>query len=159
MVKVNLIHYSICNYPVFDLKKLAMEQEFTGCKLAYLYNGQLLVYRRDNIAAIPYPDMWDFPGGGREGDESPEDCVLRELREEFAIDMPAARLFFRKRVVNHLTNGCSWFFIALGNSAEIENIAFGDEGQYWRLISIDEFLSSADSMPILKTRLLGIFYT
>lgn len=133
-------------------------EEFTGCKLAYFYNGQLLVYRRDDNKEIPYPGMWDFPGGGREGDESPEACVLRELREEFAIDMPASRLFFRKQVSNHLNTGYSWFFIAQGTADEIENIIFGDEGQHWRLMSMGVFLSSPDSMLVLKTRLLSVFY-
>ncbi len=136
-----------------------MTQQFTGCKLAYLYNGQLLVYRRDEIPEIPYPGMWDFAGGGREGNESPEDCVIRELYEEFAIAISTQRLFYRKKVVNHLNSGFSWFFIALGKAEEIENIIFGDEGQYWRLMDIGEFLSSPDAMPILKARLLAVFYT
>ncbi len=41
-----------------------MSDAFTGCKLAYLFNGQLLVYKRDDFPYIPFPNLWDFPGGG-----------------------------------------------------------------------------------------------
>lgn len=136
-----------------------MVQGFTGCKLAYFHNGQLLVYRRDNNSAIPFPDQWDFPGGGREGDESPEDCVLRELQEEFGIVLPASRLVFRQQVINHSQNGLSWFFVAFGNDDEINAIRFGDEGQYWQLMDIATFLLDPDAMLILKIRLLRLMLT
>ncbi|HFQ5342884.1 TPA: hypothetical protein ACGVA0_004511, partial [Vibrio vulnificus] len=37
-------------------------------------NEQILTYKRDNISSISYPNCWDLPGGGREGNETPEDC-------------------------------------------------------------------------------------
>lgn len=47
-----------------------LEEEFTGCKLAYILNGELLVYKRDNRLDIPFPfpfpGLWDFTCGGRE---------------------------------------------------------------------------------------------
>lgn len=129
---------------------------FTGCKLAYVYNGKLLVYRRDNNPAIPFPNQWDFPGGGREGDESPEGCVLRELQEEFGLVLPASRLVYRQQVVNHLQNGLSWLFVTLGCEDEISAICFGDEGQYWQLMDVATFLADPDAMLILKIRLLGL---
>jgi 8-oxo-dGTP pyrophosphatase MutT (NUDIX family) len=33
--------------------------------------------------------MWNLPGGRREGQESPEDYVLRELKEEFGLSLAA----------------------------------------------------------------------
>ena len=73
-----------------------MSNDFTACKLAYILDGQLLVYLRDNFAHIPFPNMWDFPGGVREGDETPEQCVLRELEEEFGIKLDESRLIYKK---------------------------------------------------------------
>ncbi len=135
-----------------------MDETFTGCKLAYFHNGKLLVYRRDNNPAIPFPNQWDFPGGGREGDESPADCVLRELQEEFGLVLPAARLVYRQQVVNHLQNGLSWFFVALGNEDEINAIRFGNEGQYWQMMDTATFLADPDAMLILKIRLLRLLH-
>lgn len=101
--------------------------------------------------------MWDFPGGGREGSETPEQCVLRELQEEFSIKIPASRLVYKMYLANHLCTGMSYFFVASGSQVEIENIVFGDEGQYWQLMDIEEFLKREDVIPMLKLRLLRFF--
>lgn len=130
-----------------------MPTDFTGCKLAYIVDNKLLVYLRDNVAHIPFPGMWDFPGGGRDGDETPEECVLRELREEFGIELDASRLVYKQRVMNHTNTGYSFFFVAEGNAAEIKAIVFGSEGQYWQLMDIQEFLDHPLVSPVLKPRL------
>lgn len=127
--------------------------DFTGAKLAYIFNGKLLVYMRDNFAHIPFPGMWDFPGGGREGDETAEACVLRELHEEFGIVLDASRLIYKQQVANHTNTGSAFFFVAEGRCEEIDSIIFGNEGQYWQLMGIEEFLSHLLASPVLKPRL------
>ena len=41
---------------------------------------------------------WEFPGGKREKDETFEDCLLREIREELNVEIEVDGLFER---VNH----------------------------------------------------------
>lgn len=130
-----------------------MPGQFTGCKLAYLHRDRVLVYKRDDISGIPFPGLWDFPGGAREGDESAEDCVLRELREEFAIAMPSSRLIYKKAVPNYSRDGRAYFFVARAVAHEIEAIEFGDEGQYWRMMPIEDFLKHPLAVPGLVSRL------
>jgi 8-oxo-dGTP diphosphatase len=132
-----------------------MSEDFTGCKLAYIFNDQLLVYKRDNFTNIPFPGLWDFPGGGREGSESPEECVLRELQEEFSIIFPVSRLIYKQEVPNHSNNGSSFFFVAEGYKSEIDSISFGDEGQHWALMPIEDYLSHPEAIPALVARLKG----
>jgi len=128
---------------------------FTGCKLAYIINEKLLVYKRDDIPDIPFPGLWDFPGGGREGDETAEECILRELEEEFAISFPESRFTYKQTVPNHSNDGNSVFFVADGRQSEIDAISFGDEGQYWKFMTIDEYMAHPKGIPALKSRLSG----
>ncbi|WP_040363364.1 NUDIX hydrolase [Congregibacter litoralis] len=130
-----------------------MNVEFSGSKLALLFGSKVLVYKRDNFEHIPFPGCWDFPGGGREGQESPEECVLRELYEEFALSIPATRLAYRRRVTSTSGIGSSYFFVAKGFHFEIDAIVFGAEGQYWDLMQIEDFLAHPQAVPALVSRL------
>jgi 8-oxo-dGTP diphosphatase len=46
--------------------------------------GRILIARRKKGDRME--GMWEFPGGKPEGNESPEECLARELREEFGIE-------------------------------------------------------------------------
>lgn len=136
-----------------------MSTEFTACKLAYILDGQLLVYLRDDFAHIPFPNMWDFPGGLREGDETAEQCVLRELEEEFGIKLEESRLIYKKIGVNYNNTGNSYFFVAYGAQEEVDAIVFSDEGQYWQLMDIEEFFAHPQAIDRLKNRLRDFLLT
>ncbi len=46
--------------------------------------GRILIARRRSGKAFAH--LWEFPGGKIEDGETPEQCLVRELREEFAIE-------------------------------------------------------------------------
>lgn len=50
----------------------------------------LLTQRRKNDSMAGY---WEFPGGGVEPDETPDQGIVRELREELAIEARPLRLY------------------------------------------------------------------
>jgi 8-oxo-dGTP diphosphatase len=127
-------------------------ERFSGCKLALVHRGTVLTYTRDRKVGIPYPGLLDLPGGGREGRESPEQCVLRELAEEFGLRLPAERLLYRRRYELPAGQGHAWFFAGLLHAGEIASIAFGDEGSHWQLIAIEDFLSHPMAIPHLRDR-------
>jgi len=59
--------------------------------------GELLFYLRDNKPGIPFPDHWDLFGGHVEEGETPEEALVREVKEELNYDLKDYS-FFRKYV-------------------------------------------------------------
>ena len=66
--------------------------DFVGAKAALFCDGAVLTYLRDDRPGLPWPGYWDLPGGGREGAESAEQCLLREVEEEFGLRLTPAHL-------------------------------------------------------------------
>ena len=82
-----------------DTRRYDMEIEisdFTGCKIALFCGDKLLTILRDDKSNIPYPNTWELPGGGREGDESPFECAAREVYEELGIHLTEDCLLWSK---------------------------------------------------------------
>ena len=57
--------------------------------------GELLLYLRDNKPEIPFPDHWDLIGGHVEEGETPEEALVREVKEELDIDLTEYK-FYKK---------------------------------------------------------------
>lgn len=48
---------------------------------------EILLYLRDNKPGIPFPNHWDLIGGHVEEGETPEEALIREVKEELNIDL------------------------------------------------------------------------
>ena len=128
--------------------------DFTGCKIALICDGLILTILRDDNPTIPWPNMWELPGGGREGDESPFECVSREVYEELRIHLNEDCLLWSKVYPSMLFEGRqSVFMVGQLSQEQFDNITFGDEGQTYKLMSIEEFLNSKQAVPQLQGRL------
>ena len=56
----------------------------------FLYNpktDEVLLHKRDARAKVS-PNQWAFFGGLNEGDETPKQTFMREIREELSIEIP-----------------------------------------------------------------------
>lgn len=127
--------------------------DFTGCKIALFCGDKLLTILRDDKLNIPYPNTWELPGGGREGDESPFECVAREVYEELGIHLTEDCLLWSKVYPSMLFEGKeSVFLVGKLRQEQFDSIVFGDEGQGYKLMSIEEFLSSDKVVPQLQER-------
>ena len=128
--------------------------DFTGCKIALFCGDKLLTILRDDKSNIPYPNTWELPGGGREGDESPFECVAREVYEELGIHLIEECLLWSKVYPSMLFEGKeSVFLVGKLRQEQFDSIIFGDEGQGYKLMSIEEFLRSDKVVPQLQERL------
>ena len=54
-------------------------------------DGKILIARRR--ADDRQAGKWEFPGGTVEADETPPDCLKREMQEEFGITVAVGRFF------------------------------------------------------------------
>ena len=100
--------------------------------------GKLLITQRQADAHLG--GLWEFPGGKREPNETFEECLARELREELGIEVAVGELveslthaypektvhlkFYRCRWAQHepQTLGCSAFKWV--TAAELKDYAF-----------------------------------
>lgn len=53
----------------------------------------LLIKHREHATGLGY---WVIPGGGIDGDESEEQCVIREIKEETNLEVEVERLLFEE---------------------------------------------------------------
>lgn len=126
---------------------------FSGAKVALLCQGRILTCQRDDRPGLPWPGLWDLPGGGAEEDETPEICVLRELEEEFGLRLQPERLLWRRAFPAMRAPGrLGWFFAGRIRPAEIAAIRFGREGQGWEMMALDLWLSRPDAVRPLQDR-------
>ena len=128
--------------------------DFTGCKIALLCGDSVLTILRDDKDNIPWPNMWELPGGRREGDETPFECAAREVFEELGIHLTEDNLLGSKVYPSMLfERKQSVFMVSQLSQEQFDSIVFGDEGQGYKLMSIDEFLTSSQVVPQLQGRL------
>ena len=139
---------------VEGLDLLHKQLEFSGCKIALLCDDRLLTILRDDKASIPYPNMWELPGGGREGEETPFECVQREVFEELGLKLEEAAILWAKEYPGMLDpDKTSIFMVGTITQEDFASIAFGDEGQAYQMMDVSQFLSDKKVIPQLQDRL------
>ncbi|MFV0385233.1 NUDIX hydrolase [Paracoccus sp. (in: a-proteobacteria)] len=132
---------------------MGKDRAFHGAKLILIRDGRLLTCLRDDLPHIPFPAHWDLPGGGREGQETPVGCALRELHEEFGLSLPPDRLHGREFPAHAVPGMTSWLFLGTISQTEIAAIRFGDEGQEWQMMPIAEYLAHPRAVPHFPDRI------
>ena len=137
------------------LDLLHKQQGFSGYKIALIFDDKLLTILRDDISTIPWPNMWELPGGGREGEETPFECVQREVFEELGLKLKEVDIFWAKEYQGMLVpDKTSIFMVGTITQEECASIVFGDEGQAYQMMDVSQFLADEKVIPQLQDRLI-----
>ncbi|KIN74806.1 NUDIX hydrolase [Sulfitobacter guttiformis] len=124
---------------------------FAGAKLALYLGERLAVILRDAKPGLIFANHWDLPGGGREGDEGPIHCALRECREELGLLVPEGAIVWGRAFPEGTQ--AKWFFVAQMPESAIGDVVFGNEGQEWRMMEESRFVTHPMAVPAFKDRL------
>ncbi len=87
------------------------------------FQGKLLLLLRDDNPNIGFPNHWSLLGGKIEEGETPDQALIRELKEEANIDVKNFRLLFEKPDPQAFI-----YHIELIDQ-DVQNLKLGDEGQ------------------------------
>jgi len=97
-------------------------------------DGRLLIYLRDDKANIPFPNHWDLIGGHVEPGETPDQALVREVKEEIGVNLGHWQFFRRYEcLAGDAYPNVKFIYDAVLDSVPAELNLY--EGQ--RLISID----------------------
>jgi 8-oxo-dGTP diphosphatase len=109
-----------------------------GCSILFVNGqGQILLFLRDDVPHIPYPNTWDVPGGHVEEGETAAQCIVREMQEEMGLDLAGFELFSVKEFSDRVEH-TFWKSIDL----HIDEISL-QEGQRLRWFSEEEARATA----------------
>lgn len=137
-----------------------MPEDFHGAKVALFVGDKLLVVQRDDLDTIPWPNHWDFPGGGREGQETPQQTVIRETKEEVGLTItPPDFLWDASYMRAPGSVACVWFFVAKLPKDFVDHVRLGDEGQAWALMTPSEYMMHPLRIPHFADRLVDYLST
>lgn len=98
------------------------------------FKSEYLFLLRDNKNTIPFPNQWDMLGGAVESDESFEEAITREMKEELELDLKGFELF---KVYNWPDRDEAIFYKKINLDIDSINL---HEGQKLKYFSKDELL-------------------
>lgn len=123
-----------------------------GASVALIVTSELgrrvLAVQRTNDPDIAYAGQWEFPGGGADPGESPEDCAIREFFEETGITLTKGMFVWRALYNSVRTPGArNGFFVAEVAERDLPPLQFSDEAQAGGLLTPAEFCMSTAVIP------------
>lgn len=98
---------------------------------------QVLLFLRDDLPHLPYPNTWDVPGGHVEEGETAVQCIVREMKEEMDLDLEGFELFSVKEFSDRIE-----YTFWKSADLNIDEISLW-EGQYLRWFSEEEAKATA----------------
>ena len=112
-----------------------------------IHNNKVLIAQRANDD--PLAGYWEFPGGKIENGETPAESLIREMREEFCINIEVGEFFessiypYDKGTIRLLAYICRW------NEGEIRSTVHHDYA--WVGINeLDQYTFAPADIPLVE---------
>jgi 8-oxo-dGTP diphosphatase len=108
---------------------------------------RILIAKRKS--SDPLANKWEFPGGTVESGESPEECLRREMREEFDIDVNVGEYFGES--IYHYVHGSIKLlaYMAYWIGGEIKMQAH-DDYKWVRIDRLSQYDFAPADIPLAK---------
>jgi mutator protein MutT len=119
------------------------------------HEGQLLITQRQADSHLG--GLWEFPGGKREPNETFEQCLAREIREELGMEIAVGKLFEEVTHAYETKTVHLKFFLCKWTGGELE--ALGCAAFQWiRKDELTEYkFPAADARLLEKLSTSGFF--
>lgn len=121
-----------------------MEKRESSRAIVFSNNKMVVMYREKNDRVY-----YTFPGGGINPNESKEDCVVREVLEEFGINVKPIKevyLYENEKTIQHFFV-CEWTDGELGTGEGEEFQGDASRGVYVPMLVENERLGEIPLMP------------
>lgn len=112
-----------------------------------IHQGKILIARRGSADRLA--GCWEFPGGTLESGETPEYCLARELREEFAIEIEVGT--FLGESIYHYDHGaiCLLAYLACWKDGELE-CRVHDQYAWVEVLELGDYEFSPADVPFVQ---------
>jgi len=111
-----------------------------GANIIILSPDKILLFHRDDIPTIPSPDCWQLVGGGIEAGETPQQGLIREVKEEVSYDLKEYKLITEAKGSR---GNKVWMYVTFVEKNEESKFVLGPgEGQEIGWFTIDEALAT-----------------
>ena len=97
-------------------------------------NHKLLIYLRDDKPEISFPNHWDLFGGHVDEGETPEQALVRELKEELNVDITDYQFYKTFESTNETKPNTKFVFVVKISQAADELTLY--EWQYLKGIDL-----------------------
>lgn len=130
--------------------------------IIFINDGIALMHRKDVKKRKDYQEYYTFPGGGLEEGESLEEGVIREIKEEFGIDVKVVKELYQ--IKSEKFDQLEYFYLCeyiggkfgTGEGPEFnDNPKYTDSGKYLpEIISKDKLEDLLLLPPEIKEKLI-----
>jgi 8-oxo-dGTP diphosphatase len=110
-------------------------------------DNSVLIAKRKSSDSLP--NKWEFPGGKIEDNETAEQCLIRELKEEFGINIKITSYFgdsiyqYPEFKIKLIAFHCKWLDGQIVSSAH-------DEYKWVRIEKLDKYDFADADIPLVK---------